>query len=324
MQTDLGVTAAAPRRWRRSLLALILGSIIALVAAELGYRSLRASKLGPTTNPAYVTHDADLGWGYRPGTSARHRSEEFDTEVSINSRGFRGKEWPSKSSERPRVLVLGDSFAFGWGVEAEETFAARLAELEPQWDVFNAGVSGYGTDQELLLLRRLRPELEPDLVVCLFCPNDLFESSGPVAYGRHKPYFALTSSGPQLRGSPVPQPLLQRVSHLWRAIVKHRWEQTRTERADQHTRDWELVRALYIEMLRELDGVPLLVLSENSQLERLAERSSLHHLDLRPVLSALGEQARYPMDGHFTPAGHEVIARELLPPIRDLLQAGSD
>jgi lysophospholipase L1-like esterase len=305
-------------------LALTLGTLIALLAAELGYRCLRDAELGPTTNPTYVAHDADLGWSYRPGTRARHRSEEFDVEVSIHSRGFRGDEWPSKDPARPRVLVLGDSFAFGWGVEAEEAFAARLAELEPQWDVFNAGVSGYGTDQELLLLRRLRPELEPDLVVCLFCPNDLLENSGPVAYGRHKPYFALTDSGPELRGAPVPLPLLERVSHLWRAFVKHRWEQARTKRVEQHANDWQLVRALYIEMLRELDGVPLLVLSENPQLVRLGENSAIYHLDLRPVLNALGGDARYPVDGHFTAAGHAAVARALLSPVRELVQARRD
>lgn len=310
--------------WSRRLLALVLGSLCALVVAEVGYRWSRGAALGPTTNPAYVVHDAELGWAYRPGTRARHRSAEFDVEVRIHGRGFRGEEWPAKRPDRKRVLVLGDSFAFGWGVEQGETFAAQLARLEPGWDVFNAGVSGYGTDQELLLLRRLKQELEPDLVLCLFCANDLFECSGPVAYGRHKPYFVLGESGPELRGTPVPEPLLERVSHLWRAFVKYRWERGRRPRVEQHAQDWQLVQALYLEMSRELDGVPLLVLSEHTQLVRLAERSALHHLDLRPVLGAQGAGARFAVDGHYTASGHAAVARALRDRARELLESGRD
>jgi hypothetical protein len=161
--------ATRAQRIRRRAAAVIAGAAFALVSAEVGYRFVRTVALSPTTNPAYVVHDATLGWSYRPVSRARQATSEFDVAITINSAGFRGpRDWPAGAKSKPRVLVLGDSFAFGWGVDDERCFSAVLQQREPGWDVFNAGVSGYGTDQEEVLLERLLPVVQPDVVVCQF------------------------------------------------------------------------------------------------------------------------------------------------------------
>ena len=189
---------------------------MALILGEGLYRVMRLPSLGPTTNPSYVQHDAALGWSYVPGAISRHVTEEFDVRIEINSDGFRGRDWERKRPQALRMLVLGDSETFGWGVDQENTFASLLAREHRDWQVLNAGVSGYGTDQQLLLMKRLLPVVEPDLVICVFAYNDLFENIMSVTYGRSKPWFISHENGVALHGQPVPYPLLDRVSLLSR------------------------------------------------------------------------------------------------------------
>lgn len=307
--------------FRRRLLACAIGSVLSLAGLELGYRLLRLPALGPTTNPSYVQQDPELGWVYRPHASARHRTSEFDVSIEINSRGFRGPEWGAKQPGRPRVLVLGDSYAFGWGVEQSESFTARLQALVPEWEILNAAVSGYGTDQEYLLLLRLIPDVQPDLVLDVFCSNDRVESASKSSYGRLKPYFVRTGSGLELRGVPIPEPSwLERSSFLYRAITKDLAERESLEQRIDPEFGWAMVCDLYRKMAKDLGSVPLVIVSSEERLAYLAaEEKALHHVDLRPLFRSRKEKFTYPIDGHWTAAAHAAIAKELSAALRPML-----
>ncbi|MFN0241577.1 MAG: SGNH/GDSL hydrolase family protein [Planctomycetota bacterium] len=291
--------------------AVAFGAALALFALEGGYRLLRVRGLGPTTNPAYVEHDAQLGWRYRSGARERHRTTEFDVEIAINSRGFRGEEWPPRDG-RKRALVLGDSFAFGWGVEHSESFSSVLERLAPDWQVLNAAVSGYGTDQELLLLETLASEVEPDLVVVVYCSNDRMECASVAPYGRAKPYFTRRGRELVVDGVPIEEPWLVRHSYLARAIAKWLAERRRPDRDLDPNREWALVCDLYRAMRDRARGLPLLVVSSEERLARFArEEKGLHHLDLRPALAEASVPVEFPIDRHWTAAGHALVAREI-------------
>jgi lysophospholipase L1-like esterase len=310
---------------RARLLALGLGVALLPLAAELGYRLLRSSGLSPTTNPAWVRHDPELGWSYRPGARERHAGEHFDVEVAINAQGFRGADWDLATGGR-RVLVLGDSFAFGWGVEADETFAALIDAAVPELTVYNAAVSGYGTDQQRLLLERLLPEVRPDLVVVVFCWNDLDEIVSPVVYGKHKPWFergpADTGGRLVLRGVPVPDPPLERWSMAWRAFVKWRWQRADARRSVAREAQWRLALDLVRVMQRLAGEAPLLVVSDRRRLADLARHEpGIEHFDVREAFAGHEREVTFPDDGHWTPAGHERLARALLPLVRQQLEA---
>lgn len=60
--------------------------------------------------------------------------------VVHNSHGFRGPE-PVNNS-KPNVLIIGDSFVWGYDVEASERFTEKLQENHPEWNMYNLGVSG--------------------------------------------------------------------------------------------------------------------------------------------------------------------------------------
>jgi lysophospholipase L1-like esterase len=87
-----------------------------------------------------------------------------------------------KPAGRFRIVTVGDSLTFGWGVGDADAFSAQL---EQQWrashpdvdlDVANLGVPGYNTRQEITLLHRYIERLQPDLVVVGFYTNDVPEA----------------------------------------------------------------------------------------------------------------------------------------------------
>src|SRR6201988_4904320 len=124
----------------------------------------------PAANP-------NLSFSHAPNRSAFL----MGVPVSINSEGLRDREF---SLEKPagvyRVMMLGDSTTFGWGVKQEDTAAKFLerklnADLPAGYDrveVMNAGVGNYGTVQEVTYYETIGWKYHPDLVVLVFFIND--------------------------------------------------------------------------------------------------------------------------------------------------------
>lgn len=112
-----------------------------------------------------------------PSFQARQETAEFSVLVHTNALGLRGVE-PS-ALVHPCLCILGDSFAFGHGVEDQETVASRLQVLTGL-QVMNAGVMSYGTRQATGRLRQLSRVVRPDLCVLLFyAGNDLMDNIRP-------------------------------------------------------------------------------------------------------------------------------------------------
>jgi hypothetical protein len=162
------------RPWLQNLL-LVTGAVAAVGAGgEVVTRLL----WHPTYAQSVVDPHPLLGWAPRPGGRMRvvMRDRGLDYGVVVNSLGLRDRERtlrPPPGSRR--VLVLGDSFVYGLGVEAEDRFTDRLERAcGPGVEVVNAGVEGWGTDQEYLYLVSQGLELRPDVVVLGVCAlNDV-------------------------------------------------------------------------------------------------------------------------------------------------------
>src|SRR5262245_40145766 len=108
----------------------------------------------------------------------RYRYPQVGVEIDVktNSLGLRDKEYDLSGKGRKRVLLLGDSFTFGEGLNAELIFASKLEALlatEPNgWLVVNTGVGGWGTLQETLYAKDHFELFRPDVIVLTFCGND--------------------------------------------------------------------------------------------------------------------------------------------------------
>lgn len=158
---------------------LVAGSVLVATAAlEGAFRLLRVRVGTVQINRATVRRSADpvLRFELRPGASV-------DAEVGyhVNALGFRGPD--VDAAPRPgvtRIVLLGDSIAFGYWVAEQDAVGAQLARLLDEtgppgrrFEVVNLGVPGYNLEQSIHALRTRAPALAPDLVVLALCLNDL-------------------------------------------------------------------------------------------------------------------------------------------------------
>lgn len=124
--------------------------------------------------------DADAGWLTKPNLKKRIDLDKpaLHFTADTNSLGLRGStEISPKSADETRVLVLGDSFTWGIGVESTETFPVLLeqrlrARLQRPVTVINGGMPNYGTAQEVGFYRAYGKSLSPDVVVLAYYVND--------------------------------------------------------------------------------------------------------------------------------------------------------
>jgi hypothetical protein len=105
-----------------------------------------------------------------------HYPGQLDYTINTNKYGFRGPDW-DLSPERKNVVVLGDSFAFGWGVAWEETVGSllekELRKSDLSYQVINLAMSGWDMDLIIQAFELYKDMLKPVDVVYVFCPNDL-------------------------------------------------------------------------------------------------------------------------------------------------------
>ena len=186
---------------------MVISTLVALFLSEIALRLIGL-------NPLYVSPERDqfwkydslLGWAHQPGQEGIFETQQFRTSVRINKNGLRDREHSYKrQGDIKRILVLGDSFAWGYGVEESERFSQQLEE-SLSVEVINAGVSGYSTDQELLWYRNEGIKYETDLVILVVAGNDVGDNDRQlVSTIYYKPKFVIEDGQLVPTGYPVPE-----------------------------------------------------------------------------------------------------------------------
>jgi hypothetical protein len=187
-----------------------LAIVITLLLVELGARFFVPQWTPQGADRNFWLYDDLLGWTHKPNQQGLFYDRDFSIKVSINSQGLRDKEYAFNRVEaKNRLLVLGDSFAWGFGVEHHEIFTEILEDNYPNWEIINASVSGYGTDQEFLYLKHRGIHYQPDIVLLLFHLNDVYSNNSSEIYRHNKPRFQFVNNKLTLTNYPVPEPSLK-------------------------------------------------------------------------------------------------------------------
>lgn len=168
---------------RRRLLFSAIAVLGALLLLELGARAVQLvaprlfvvapnqEGIGPGVS---LEPDPELLFRSRPGTS---RSEQI--QVEVNDLGMRGGVVPPPGVA-PRVMFLGDSSVFGWGVPRDEAFpwatGRRLGRDGQPVVTLNAGTPGYSSAQSRFQLEKLGKTLAPDVVVIASLWSDMMRT----------------------------------------------------------------------------------------------------------------------------------------------------
>ncbi len=208
------------------LMLMAFGLMLPMFMLEVGVRLL---DLAPPSapNPTIWQPHPLFGWWHIPNSGGIFHSDynEFATEVRINARGLRDREIGyDNPTQALRVLSLADSFGESLQVNLEETYHKQLEKqlnqsLHRPVEVLNAGVGGWGTDQEAIFYVAEGFRYQPDIVLlAFFVENDTVNNYAPLEIARNggsqqKQFFSLSPKG-ELIPPPVeqakPQPAVEK------------------------------------------------------------------------------------------------------------------
>ena len=171
--------------------------------------------LNQSTHRMVIQHDPDVGHRFVPNLKVRLPGGDGGYFVVTNSAGFRSDfDFERSKGTLPRILMFGDSYTTGDNVPNADRYSDKLAALLGA-EVQNYGVSGTGTDQNLLIYRKFAREVEADLVIICVQIDSFHRIQVPHrpsidrTTGRRvlipKPYFELEDGELLLPHVPVPK-----------------------------------------------------------------------------------------------------------------------
>jgi lysophospholipase L1-like esterase len=191
-----------------NIVLIFLGILIPVLLAEGALRLFSSSKSSTYAGDRgfFSAFDAALGWRALPFAKGTHMRDGFAVWVEQNSMGLRASEEISteRTNQDYRVLVLGDSYVWGYGADQDKVFSDAAVHGQTGLEVINFGVSGYGTDQEYLWYKEAGTQFDVDEVVLVFTPyNDVSNNLGDVAYGYAKPQFEILNGALHQKNSEI-------------------------------------------------------------------------------------------------------------------------
>ena len=326
--------------------SLLLGSLLLtllVIEGMLRLFDLRLSSYHPISG--FCQYDEILGWRLAPNRTGQFRGTGFNVLVEQSEQGLRDRFYPhARDADRRRILILGDSVVWCWGVEMSDCFTELIESRLPRTDVIAAGAPGYGTSQELLLYERELSRFRPDLTLLLFVSNDPADNIA----GDNRPVFEPQDGELVLSNVPVPRRKgvakewlmtqstlfrqLNYTTQLLRHMIKMAREGTAVERPGDYVpiapRDQPEARRMTEALLARLqqsvaaDGGRLAIVNSGDAgeevgrwIEAFSRPRGIPYVDLAPGLQrgrAEGLPMTLPSDPHYSVEAHAIVADAIL------------
>ena len=165
------------KKFLMSLIVVIISLLAILIILEIGIRIFYPQ----ADSSQWFESSPEYGYFTKRNFSQdlSFPRDDFVMHVQTNSFGHRYKEYNSAEFTDKRykkVLLLGDSFMFGYGVNMEDHIAThidhQLNDTNNLFTIINAGVDGWSTIQEVTYARDHFRLLNPDIIVLFFCGDD--------------------------------------------------------------------------------------------------------------------------------------------------------
>lgn len=334
------------RRWLLGLLTLGLTCIAMLALGEVMVRLFSPQSV---MFPRY-RYSERYNTSLYPDTRIVHEKPgHYRYVYTVNQAGFRGP-CVDPDSKTDKIVVLGDSYSMGVGVDDGEEYPAHLRKLlEDEYDVVNLGVGGWGLTQQVRAFEEFGVPHDPGVVILQFSANDPTDSMlSPVArwngsvFEFHDLEGSVKSINRYLARSPIQKSQLynfvrNRLWTLWRsrsaagAGAEDERSLAGASAASRPERLYVTLLEPFARLLHER-GVELVMISVTGQLEefpiieakvRELDRSGLlHYVDVNPWFDGVTGYAS-PQGHAWGTLGHEIVGMHLAQWIRKGLSSAN-
>lgn len=289
--------------------SLLLACIIAEAILRIGFE--KNLTFYEEERALLYRFDDLLGWFPRTN-STNTLTGSRTISVLNNSRGFRDID--HIKSIKPGVVFIGDSFVWGYDVEQSERFTEKLRTKMSGWEIYNLGVSGYGTDQEYLLLKQQFDYYMPRLVFLVFCTDndDNDNISNSISNGAYyKPYFEIHDHKLELKGVPVPKsltyfgrqhPLLAK-SYVVRLLVKA--TSPKIVRSNAFPPTAAIIQEMNEFVVQRGSQLVVGLIERQPALENFMKNQSI------PYIQLTGAERYNTNWYHWTPKGHTTVSNKI-------------
>ncbi len=157
---------------KKNIILLIVVILIFFIAFEVILRIFSYPVYG--FSKGLFQPDGIIGYKLSSNYSGLQSIYGKTIKIETNSKGMRDfREYSYKRTNKPRILIIGDSFSFGNSVELNESYVEYLRKnFNNNIEIINLAVPGYGINNEYLSFINEGIKYKPDIIILQFAIND--------------------------------------------------------------------------------------------------------------------------------------------------------